>query len=124
MGKRTVIVTGSSGFLGSAICVDLARDSNVVGVDRRRPSDELQRQAPSVQWHLLDISDTAQVQTTFRRITETYPHVDFVLHMAAFYHFGSYWLPEYDRTNVQGLQNILKGAMDMRAKRFIFAGFN
>jgi nucleoside-diphosphate-sugar epimerase len=120
--NRTVIVTGSSGFLGSAICVDLSRDSNVVGMDRREPSEDLQRQATLAEWHHVDISDADHVQDTFRRIAETYQHIDFVLQMAAFYHFGRYWLPEYEKTNVQGLQNILDGALRMGVSRFIFAG--
>jgi len=122
MENRTVIVTGSSGFLGSAICVDLSRDSNIVGMDYRAPSKDLQQQAPSAEWYHIDISDADHVRKTFRRIAKTHQHVDFVIHMAAFYHFGRYWLPEYEKTNVQGLQNVLDGAVGTGAGRFIFAG--
>ncbi len=122
MENRTVIVTGSSGFLGSAICADLSRDSNVVGMDRRGPSKDLQQQTSSTEWHHIDISNADHVHNAFRRIADTYQHIDFVLHMAAFYHFGRYWLPEYETTNVQGLQNILEAALRVGAGRFIFAG--
>ena len=122
MGKKVIIVTGSSGFLGSAICVDLCQVYQVVGVDCRPPSSALQRKAPGVQWHPMDISDGDAVRTFFDRLATWGRPIDFVLHMAAFYHFGQHWLPEYERVNVRGLQNILEGACRLGTQRFIFSG--
>jgi nucleoside-diphosphate-sugar epimerase len=122
MEKKVIIVTGSSGFLGSAICVDLCRVYRVVGVDCRPPSAVLQRMAPEVRWHQMDISDSEGVKTFFDGLSAERLPIDFVLHMAAFYHFGQHWLPEYERVNVRGLQNILEGACRMGTRRFIFAG--
>ena len=122
MGNRSVIVTGSSGFLGAAICADLSRDHHVYGIDRREPSQALRAAAPGVRWVTVDISDRNRVDTFFNTIEDRYRPVDFVLHMAAFYHFGQYWQPEDERTNVQGLRNILDGARRLGTRRFIFAG--
>jgi nucleoside-diphosphate-sugar epimerase len=122
MERKVVLVTGSSGFLGSAICVDLSRDYNVIGVDRREPSAALRHQAAGVRWYTLDIADQAGVSAFFDRLTAGRRPIHFVLHMAAFYHFGQYWLPEYDRVNVRGLRNILEGAVRAGTRRFLFAG--
>jgi nucleoside-diphosphate-sugar epimerase len=122
MGNRSVIVTGSSGFLGAAICVDLSRDHHVYGIDRREPSRALQTAAPGVRWFTIDISDRDSVDQFFNAIGTRRQPVDFVLHMAAFYHFGQFWLPEDERTNVLGLRNILDGAQRSGTGRFIFAG--
>ncbi len=122
MYKRIIIVTGSSGFLGSAICVDLSRDFHIIGLDCRAPSSSLQKRASDVRWQNIDISDHIAVQGFFNRISARYPHVDFVLHMAAFYHFGQHWLPEDDKVNIRGLQNVLEGAVRVGTKRFVFAG--
>ena len=122
MDKRVIIVTGSSGFLGSAICVDLSRDFHIIGLDCRAPSRSLQMRAADVRWKNIDISDQVAVQDFFHRIAARYPQVDFVLHMAAFYHFGQRWLPEDEKVNIRGLQNILEGASHVGAKRFVFAG--
>ena len=122
MGKPVIIVTGSSGFLGSAICVDLNRDFQIVGMDCRAPSIALQKQASEVWWQDIDISDSAGVNAVFDRIAARYPRIEFVLHMAAFYHFGQHWLPEDERVNIRGLRNILEGASRVGTKRFVFAG--
>ncbi len=122
MSHRSVIVTGSSGFLGAAICVDLSRDHQVFGIDRREPSQALRAAAPSVQWVTMDIADRNSVDTFFNTIDDRCRPLDFVLHMAAFYHFGQYWQPEDERTNVQGLRNILDGARRLGTRRFTFAG--
>ena len=122
MEKRIIIVTGASGFLGSAICVDLSRDCKIIGMDCREPSIALQRRAPEVRWKNIDIADTVGVNVVFDRIAERYPCIDFVLHMAAFYHFGQHWLPEYERINIRGLRNVLEVASRVGAKRFVFAG--
>ena len=78
--------------------------------------------APDARWKNIDISDHMAVQAFFDRISTRYPHVNFVLHMAAFYHFGQRWLPEDEKVNIRGLQNILEGAFRVRTRRFIFAG--
>jgi nucleoside-diphosphate-sugar epimerase len=122
MERKTVLVTGSSGFLGSAICADLSRDHAVIGVDRREPSAALRGQAAGVQWHVLDISDPEGVATIFNALTAASRPVHYVLHMAAFYHFGQRWLPEYERVNVRGLHNVLEAAVRAGAERFLFAG--
>jgi nucleoside-diphosphate-sugar epimerase len=44
-----------------------------------------------------------------------------VVHLAAYYHFGTDWLPEYERTNVQGTSNVLQAALNTGARRIIFA---
>jgi nucleoside-diphosphate-sugar epimerase len=122
MERKTVLVTGASGFLGSAISVDLSRDYEVIGVDRREPSAALRQQAPGGRWHILDISDQDGVRVFFNQLASARHPVHYVLHMAAFYHFGQHWLPEYDRVNIRGLHNILEGAVRAGVERFLFAG--
>ena len=94
----------------------------MIGMDCRDPSISLQRRAPDVWWQNIDISDRVGVNVVFNRIAADYPRIDFVLHMAAFYHFGQHWLPEDDRVNIRGLRNILEGASRVDTKRFVFAG--
>ena len=46
----TILITGATGYLGSALSVDLARDHNVVALYIRPPTKSLIDAAPGVRW--------------------------------------------------------------------------
>ena len=121
MSQKVLLITGAAGFLGSAITVELSREHTVIAVDVRDPSEALRRDAPGVIWERLDIADPESVTALFRGLHDTHRRLDFLIHFAAFYHFGSDWLAEYERTNVQGTANLLQAAKDSSAQRVIFA---
>ena len=121
MSQNVVLITGAAGFLGSAITVALSREHAVIAVDVREPSEPLRRNARGVVWKQLDIADSRSVTALFQSIREEHGRLDFLIHLAAFYHFGSDWLPEYGRTNVHGTANLLQAARDVSAQRVIFA---
>ena len=108
MNRKVIVVTGAAGFLGSAITVDLARHYRVVALDRRKPSGDLLDSAPGAVWYQADIADPGAVASIFRRTKGSLGRIDFVLHFAAFYHFGTRWHVEYERTNVGGTRNRLR----------------
>ena len=121
MDRAITILTGAAGFLGSAIAVDLSRDRQIIAVDRRRPVEDLVRATKGALWHQTDISDKNAVEALFRETVERFGRVDFVLHFAAFYDFGTRWWPEYERTNIGGTTMLLQCAMHTNVKRFVFA---
>jgi len=116
-----VIVTGAAGFLGSVITVDLAHHYQVVAIDRRVPTAALVAAAPSVTWKQVDIFDESALTDIFKNAIQWFGRIDFVVHLAAFYHFGSDWHPEYERTNLQGTANVLRSAIEAGVHRLIFA---
>jgi nucleoside-diphosphate-sugar epimerase len=121
MGQKVLLITGAAGFLGSAITVELSREHTVIAVDVREPSEALRRAAPSVVWKRLDIADPESVIALFRGIRGNHRQLDFLIHFAAFYHFGGDWRPEYERNNVQGTAHLLRAAREASAQRVIFA---
>ncbi len=121
MTKPIVIITGASGFLGSAICIDLAQDSIVIAIDCREPSLQLKKAAPSVIWHNLDISENEKVSKVFSLTRKNFGQIDFVIHFAAYYDFGNDWVEEYQRTNVDGMANVIEASKNEGVKRLIFA---
>lgn len=121
MDESIIILTGAAGFLGSAIAVALSGDHKIIAIDRREPGRALRQAAPMVIWKQLDIADAKQVASTFRHTKSEYGRIDFVIHFAAFYHFGTDWLAEYERTNIQGTSNVLQAAKNAGVQRVIFA---
>jgi nucleoside-diphosphate-sugar epimerase len=121
MTKPIVIITGASGFLGSAICVDLAQDCIVIAIDRREPAEQLKKAAPKVIWHTFDINENENVSKVFSLTRKNFGQIDFVIHFAAYYDFGNDWVEEYQRTNVDGMANIIDASKNEGVKRLIFA---
>ena len=121
MNGSVLLLTGAAGFLGSAIALVLSREHKVTAVDVRDPSQALLDAAPDVRWERLDIGEPEAVEALFQRAKRAYGRIDFVIHFAAFYHFGTDWRPEYERTNVGGTANLLRAAANAAVKRVIFA---
>jgi len=117
-----VLVTGSSGFIGAPLCVDLARDHPVVGVDCRPPSPHQVRAAPGVRWVQADIAEGAPLRDLFLREARRGGGLAAVIHLAAFYHFGRRWRPEYARVNLEGTRHVVRAAAAAGAERLVFAG--
>lgn len=121
MDRSIIIVTGAAGFLGSVLVVDLARDHQIIAVDRRRPTEDLLGAAEGAIWYRMDLSDERAVAALFRTTAEMFGRVDFVIHFAAFYSFGTRRWREYNRTNIGGTANLLRSGTEVRVKRLIFA---
>jgi len=119
--KRTILITGACGYLGSAICVDLARDSRIIAIDKRMPSQELRHAAPNVQWKLVDIADAISLNSAFLKNNSKKLKISYVIHFAAYYHYGNDWRKEYGRTNIKGTINLIEAAHRAGVKRIIFA---
>jgi len=117
-----ILLTGATGFLGSAIMVDLAGDHRVLGVARRPPSAALHQASAGACWEQADIADAEAVRRMFAAARERLGTVDLVLHFAAFYHYGREWRAEYQRVNVEGTRILLEAAARAGVMRFVFAG--
>jgi nucleoside-diphosphate-sugar epimerase len=120
--ESSILITGSSGYLGSALCVDLSRDHNVIGLYRRPPSEKLKHAAPDVQWEKGDVVDRSCVDLAFEHGAAKGRRIDYVIHFAAYIDFGENWHDEYYDSNVLGTENILKQAEEAGVKRILFAG--
>jgi nucleoside-diphosphate-sugar epimerase len=121
MAKPVVVITGASGFLGSAVCIDLVKDFTVIGIDCREPSEQLRKEAPETIWHILNIADTRAISEVFTQTKNKFGQIDFVIHFAAYYDFGTEWVQEYERTNITGTANLIDASRNGGVKRLIFA---
>ncbi len=121
MSKPIVVITGASGFLGSAVCIDLAKDFIVIALDHREPSALLRKAADEAIWHILDIADIQSISEVFAKTRIDFGQIDFVIHFAAYYDFDNEWVAEYQRTNVKGMANVLEASKNEGVRRIIFA---
>lgn len=119
--KPVVVITGASGFIGSELCLDLARDCEVIALDRREPSSALRKAGPQIQWHITDVADPQHISELFERTRNDFGRIDFVIHLAAYYDFGTRWVPEYQRTNVDGTACVIDASIHVGVKRLLFA---
>lgn len=121
MSRPVTVITGAAGFLGSAITVALSGDHRVIALDRRKPSGALLDSAPQAVWHEADVGDAGAVASILRWTRKSLGQVDFVVHLAAFYHFGKDRRREYETTNVRGTAHVLRAATHNGVRRVIFA---
>lgn len=120
MGVRSIVLTGSSGFLGRHLLDLLKKDYRIFCIARR---SQTQCGAPvhdNIVWFQTDIADPEALSSTFSRISDA-GGADVVIHLAAHYDFSGDEHPEYWRTNVEGLRYVLDESVALNVRRFVFA---
>jgi nucleoside-diphosphate-sugar epimerase len=120
MALPRLILTGASGFIGRHLLDAFKEEFRIVGLARR---SQLHCGAPvhnNITWYQVDIGDTKSLSAAFRYIRES-GGADYVIHLAAHYDFTGDNHPEYTRTNVEGMRNVLEECRSLELKRFIFA---
>ena len=120
MALPRLIVTGASGFIGRRLLEGLKERFQIVGMARR---SQVRSGAPfheNIVWYQVDIGDRESTRTAFQFIRDS-GGADLVVHLAAHYDFTGEDHPEYWRTNVDGLRNVLDECADLNLDRFIFA---
>jgi len=118
----TILVTGASGFLGSALCVNLSQDHRIIGLYRRPISQKLKEAAPSVHWEKSEVEDRDCLDWVFKESALQGRPIDYVIHFAAYVGFKKQWQDEHSDTNVIGTRNIIEAASAAGVKRILFAG--
>lgn len=109
-----LLVTGSSGFVGSALCA-AARSAGLKVVEMRRAgsSDEIERQ---------DSSSVLMVEDIEKWAADAWKNsvsLDAVVHLAAIAHPRAS-SSEMHRVNVEGALNVAREAKKLGARRFVF----
>jgi len=120
MSLPRMIITGASGFIGRHLLDGLKDDYEIIGLARRSQARCGAPVHANIQWRMIDIGDAENLALIFDEIREGGP-VDIVLHLAAHYDFTGENHPEYWRTNVEGLRNVLEQCRALKPRRFIFS---
>ncbi len=114
-----VVVTGSSGLIGSAVINRLAEHfHNIVGFDR----EGLPHPPPVAECVCVDLTSDEGVQAGLDRVRYGYgERIASVIHLAAYYDFAGEPSPKYEEITVRGTERLLRGLKSFHVEQFIFS---
>ncbi len=117
MAKQVVLITGASGFIGTALIARLKKRYYIVGIDKilHKGRDN------SVLWYKVDISGKKFLHETFCEIKEKVSwKIDYVFHLAAYYDMLNEENKMYRETNENGTRYLLDNLIDFNVNNLIF----
>jgi len=119
--KEVIVITGSSGLIGTSLIERLANKYRVVGLDRVGPPyPPLEAECVN-----FDITDEKAIQAAMERIRYGYgSKIASVIHLAAYYDFGKKDSPKYQEINVKGTEKFLRQLQDFEVDQFLFSSSN
>jgi nucleoside-diphosphate-sugar epimerase len=116
--QDTVVITGSSGLIGSALAKRLHRTYAVVGFDRAGGADP----PPEVEAIDFDVTSDDSVRDGLRRVRERHgDRIASVVHLAAYYDFSGEPSDKYEEVTVRGTGRLLRALRDFRVEQFVFS---
>jgi nucleoside-diphosphate-sugar epimerase len=116
--KDIVIVTGSSGLIGSAVVNRFAESFRVVGFDAEGPPHP----PPAAECVCVDVTLDESVKEGLARVREGYgERIASVIHLAAYYDFSGEPSEKYEQITVRGTQRLLRGLKDFQVEQFVFS---
>lgn len=117
--KPLVLMTGSSGLIGTRVAQALEDRYRVVGLDKKPPDD-----AAPLDHLECDLTQDDSVEHALERVARAYgDSVASVIHLAAYYDFAGEPSPLYETLTVQGSRRLLEQLRDKfaRVEQFVFS---
>ncbi|NGX60681.1 MAG: N-acetyl-alpha-D-glucosaminyl-diphospho-ditrans,octacis-undecaprenol 4-epimerase [Chlamydiae bacterium] len=115
--KQVIVVTGSSGRVGTRILERLVDEYQPVGLD----FVGITQKDPNLEFVYVDLSSDKSVECAFNRIRHLYGNkISSIIHLAAFYSFSGEHLELYDAITVEGTRRVLREAKKFEVEQFIF----
>lgn len=113
-----VVVTGSSGLIGSAVIRRLADRFRLVGFDRDSPPHP----PPEAECVCVDLTSDDNVRAGLARLRYEYgPRLASVIHLAAYYDFSGEPSDKYEQVTVRGTERLLRGLQEFEVEQLIFS---
>jgi nucleoside-diphosphate-sugar epimerase len=119
MRNLTVLITGSSGLIGRALCHRIgSAGANVIGLDKEGPP-----YPPSnTDCVFADLTSDESMQNAFHIVEERYGNkIDCVIHLAAYYSFSGHSSPLYKQLTVEGTERLFHELSRFAVGQFIFS---
>jgi nucleoside-diphosphate-sugar epimerase len=114
----TIIITGSSGFIGEALASRLADSYNVIGLDLAAPK----ALPPSATFEKIDLTSDKSVRQVLQKIRKRHgDRIASVIHLAAYFDLTGEPDPKYEQITVRGTERLLRELQSFEIEQFIFA---
>ena len=116
--KELIIVSGSSGLIGTGLINRLAERFHVAGLDNvGYPFPPIKAECICI-----DITSDESMENAMKRIEYGYGnHIASVIHLAAYYDFAGKPSPLYDKITVEGTARLLRILQRFSVEQFIFS---
>ncbi|MEQ7154195.1 NAD-dependent epimerase/dehydratase family protein [Brevundimonas aurifodinae] len=115
--RETVIITGSSGFIGSALVRHLSTRYQVIGFDRDLPPHP----PAEAECVCIDLTDDASVEAAFRRVRVAYgSRIASVVHLAGYFDLTGEPNSKYEEVTVKGTERLLRALQAFETEQFVF----
>ena len=112
-----VIITGSSGYIGSSVVGALAERYRVVGFDR----ESKPHPPPEAECVCVDVTSGESVKHAFDRVRTAFGHrIASVVHLAAYFDLSGEPDPRYQSVTVEGTERLLKALQNFEVEQFVF----
>lgn len=116
--RPTVLITGSSGFLGQAIARGLVERYQVIGLDVAKPKQPL----PGMETIEIDITSDASLSQALDEVrARTGGRIASVIHLAAYYDTTGEDNPKYGTVTVEGTRRLLAALRGFETEQFVFS---
>lgn len=113
-----VLITGASGFIGSALIATLSQQYCVVGLDRPGPPDPA---APAAVVDF-DLGTDEAVASALEEVRRRFgARIASVIHLAAYYDVSGEPNPLYEKITVEGTKRLIDGLAGFEVEQFVFA---
>lgn len=117
-GREVIVVTGSSGLIGSRLIEAFSDQYTVVGLDNPGyPYPPARADCIS-----MDITSDESVQEAFRQIREKHGNrISSFIHLSAYYNFSGGSWERYEQITIRGTERVLKQLAGFDVEQFVFA---
>ena len=115
--RDVVVVTGSSGYIGSSLIKKLAEQFRVVAFDR-----ETSPHPPVVaECVCIDLTADDSIAAALARLRTAYGgRIASVIHLAAYFDLTGEPDPKYQSVTVEGTERLLRGLQEFELEQFVF----
>jgi nucleoside-diphosphate-sugar epimerase len=116
--KPIILVTGSTGLIGTRVTTAFSSMFEVVGLDLKRPAKKI----PGTDFIECDLTNDESVVQALNQVRERHgDHLASVIHLAAYYDFSGEPSDLYRKLTVEGTFRLLKKLREFQTEQFVFS---